>query len=103
MIRGDRLRERRLMFGMSQEELASHANTDQKRISKYENGQSDATGDTLEALAKALNTSTDWLLGLSADPNAQIEERGLALKERQAIAAWRRGDVAEAVKIIVNG
>jgi transcriptional regulator with XRE-family HTH domain len=102
MIRGDRLRFRRLQMRLSQEEIAQRANTDQKRISVYETGKSDATGETVASLARVLEVSADWLLGLTDDPipcnNAELDAT-----ERRAILAWRRGDKTEAVKIIVNG
>ena len=90
-------------MNLSQEQLAEIAHTDQKRISKYEHSQSDATGDTLAALATALGTSTDYLLGLTDDPTPNFQDNDLAPKERKTITAWRLGYLAEAAKIILNG
>jgi len=103
MIRGDRVRERRILLNLTQEELAAKARTDQKRISKYEKGQSDATGDTLAGLAQALETSTDWLLGLTDDPTPKFQSNELSPIEQKVIAAMRRGDRMAAVAIISSG
>jgi transcriptional regulator with XRE-family HTH domain len=50
---------------MSQEELAQLLNTTQSQVSRYENGENDPTSEVLAALARALDVSADWLLGLT--------------------------------------
>ena len=102
-LRGNRVRQRRTEMHLSQADLGERIGTDQNRISRYERGESDATGETLAALAKILETSVDWLLGLTDDPTPAIERNDLSQNERAAIAAWRRGDRAEAAKVILNG
>ncbi|MCE7947231.1 MAG: XRE family transcriptional regulator [Chloroflexi bacterium CFX4] len=97
-MRGDRIRDRRIQLGLSQEDLAEMIKADQKRISKYENAQSGVTSDTLTALARALKTSADYLLGLTDDPEPPDDE--LKIEEHQALNAWRRGDKIEAIRII---
>lgn len=68
MITGQRIKERRMLLGMTQEELADLVHTTQKQISRYESGMNDPKGQTIVALACALHTSADYLLGLSDDP-----------------------------------
>jgi transcriptional regulator with XRE-family HTH domain len=95
-----RIRERRKALGLNQEELAAMLNITQSQISRYERGDNDPTADILIALSRVLHTSSDYLLGLTDDPAPQASE--LSPEERNAIAAWRRGDIAEAVRTIVN-
>lgn len=100
MLRGDRVKHRRLQLGLTQEELATRANTDQRRISKYENEQSGASGEKLGDLARALETTTDYLLGLVDDPKGTLQESDLTPEEREILSAIRAGvwdDVLELV------
>lgn len=69
---GQRIRERRKSLHISQQELAARLHTDQKQISKYENDRNDPSASVIAQLAKELNTSSDWLLGLTS-----ISERPL--------------------------
>ena len=102
MVRGERIKYLRTIQQISQTDLALAVGTNQARISKYENGESDANGDTVAALARSLNTTTDYLLGLTDDPSLHIESDGLNEIERAAIAARRRGDFAEAARLILS-
>jgi transcriptional regulator with XRE-family HTH domain len=60
-----RLLERRNQLNVSQFELAELSDLSQSQISRYELGTNEPTADALIALAKALNVSTDYLLGLT--------------------------------------
>jgi len=64
-IQAARIALRRKQLSMNQEDLASMIGTSQKQVSKYENGVNDPTGDVLANMAKALETTSDWLLGLT--------------------------------------
>lgn len=57
--------EERKKLGLSQEELAEKIGVSQKSISKYECGTRRPTYETLTAMAKLFNVSTDYLLGTS--------------------------------------
>ena len=97
-----RLRERRKVLKLNQEELAALLNITQSQISRYERGENEPSGEQLVALAHILNTSTDYLLGMTDDPNPP-QSTDLVPRESQAINAWRRGDITEAIRIIVGG
>lgn len=60
---GVKIRDRRIQLGISQEELAGIVGTNQKQISRYENGQNDPTAEVLATIARALKTTPDWLMG----------------------------------------
>jgi transcriptional regulator with XRE-family HTH domain len=99
----ERIKKRRTQLKMSQERLADLVGTSQKQISRYETGENDPTGDVLASLARAMKTSTDWLVGLTDDPTIPGEHDELSPDERQIISALRRGDRMEAARIILNG
>jgi len=101
-ILGQRIHDRRIELGLSQEELAGRIGTNQRQISYYETSKNDPTGRVLKALARALSTSADWLLGLS-DSAEPTSVNDLDRTEREIIMARRSGRPLEAVKIIVNG
>jgi transcriptional regulator with XRE-family HTH domain len=61
----ERILEARKYRRLSQEQLAELADLNRVMISKYETGATVPTLQTLTKLANALNTTTDYLLGLS--------------------------------------
>lgn len=83
---GDRIRESREQLGMNQTQLAEavgridpNASVRQSQISNIEKGVSYPTAPGLRALAIALETSTDYLLGLTENQlSAQDVEEELA-------------------------
>jgi len=90
-VQGTRIYQRRRALEMSQEELAELVGTSQKQISKYEHGVNDATGDVLASLARALETTTDYLLGLTDDPSRQMRTSGdLNDDEKQLLEIFRQ-------------
>ena len=97
----DRIRTRRKDLGLSQEDLAFYLKTNQRQVSRYETGENDPTGDVLIQLARALDTTTDWLLGLSDERQRPLDRTtDLEADERNIIAALRRGKPFEAIQII---
>lgn len=65
---GERVRRRRMALGLSQTEFAKQAGIPVPRLSNIEHGHQSIYIERLAALAKALNVSTDYLLGFSDDP-----------------------------------
>ncbi|MBR5948347.1 MAG: helix-turn-helix transcriptional regulator [Clostridia bacterium] len=61
---GKRLKIALEMRGMKQSELAEKAHIDKTLITAYIKGRYKAKADKLYALAKALNVSEAWLMGL---------------------------------------
>ena len=101
-MRGERLRQMREMRGYTQEELSHLLGFGDKEIWRYENSKSEPSGDKVAEIAKYLNTTTDYLLGLSDDPTNQLRHSDLSVIERRAISSWRLGDKLEAIKAIVG-
>lgn len=88
-LRGDRLKKRRKALGYSQDDLAERVGTSQGQIWLYESGRGNPTADMLISLAKALDTSTDYLLGLTDTPDAAITETRLSEDEIAVLRAYR--------------
>ena len=64
----ERLKKLRESKGYSQKELGTISGVDASLISRYEQGERTPTVDNLTSLAKALETTTDYLLGLTDNP-----------------------------------
>ncbi|KYH31535.1 MAG: helix-turn-helix domain-containing protein [Moorella sp. (in: firmicutes)] len=60
---GKRIKELREKIGLTQEELAERVQISRSALANYESGYREPKGDILVRFAKALNTSTDFLLG----------------------------------------
>src|SRR5258708_30697949 len=96
-----RIRDRRKALGMSQDDLAERAGTNQGQISRYENDESIPLADVLEAIARGLDCSADWLLGLSDNVNLAVSNEGeLDALEREAIHALRASALDKRQKIV---
>lgn len=91
-IVGERIRERRKNQQMNQQDLSERTGLTQSQISRYENGDNEPTGDALVALADALNTTTDWLLGRPNMLGDVQNELSLGEDERQLIELLRATD-----------
>ncbi|MBO9655839.1 MAG: helix-turn-helix transcriptional regulator [Agrobacterium tumefaciens] len=59
------VKEKRVALGISQEELAMRIEADQAYVSRVEAGQINATLETVEQIASALNADVAELLKLS--------------------------------------
>jgi transcriptional regulator with XRE-family HTH domain len=100
-LRGDRLRQLREKQGFSREKLAELLQIGTNPIYQYETEKSDPSSTIVAKIAQLFCVSTDYLFGLTDDPSPKIEGE-LSPKEAAAIAAWRRGERLEAVKVIAT-
>lgn len=76
--------------GISQKWLADAANTKEATISRYINGKNNpAVLDILPNIAKSLNVSTDYLLGLS---NVSSTKDTMSQDERMLVACYRKAN-----------
>lgn len=100
-MRGERLKGLREDRGLTQEELAAHIGISEPQIWRYEKGDSEPRADTILKLAVFFGVSTDYLLGNSDFPGMLVEGE-LSPRESAVLAAMRRGDNYQAVKVIVN-
>ncbi len=101
-LQPDRLKQRRRALRLSQEQLAELTGVNQPQVSRWELGENDITGETLAALARALGTTSDWLLGLSDNPFQVIpSETSLDAQEADLITFFRRVQPAQRRIVLV--
>ena len=77
MLLSQRLKELRAAKGLSQAALADILGRTQQAIGKWEVGRSEPDGATLLKLAAYFNVTTDYLLGLSDQPQGTGFQKGL--------------------------
>lgn len=65
-----RLKQARDLRGFTQQNMADTLNTGLRNYQKYEQGERRPTYESLVVLAKKLNVTTDWLLGLTDEAPA---------------------------------
>src|SRR5262249_20117344 len=99
MLNSDRLRALRLENRYTHEGLAERLDVGIRMIARYESGQTDPTGDILARMADVFNVSTDYLLGRTDDPAPCIQSGKLNPTEAKVIAALRRGEPLEAIRV----
>lgn len=98
-----RLKTLRQAANLTQEKLSELTGLSQKQISRWESGEREPGANDLIQLAQALNTSTDFLVGLTDDPSPATANSGeLSELERDLLAAVRRGDLAAALRKILD-
>lgn len=84
---GKRLRETRLIRGMTQEELAEILNVNKQHISRMERGVTACSIDLLIELSCHLQVSTDYLLmGKEPDTGRQKEQLLEVITKLSAVA-----------------
>lgn len=99
-MHGERLKELRLNLRLTQDDIADAVGTTRKTVFSWEKGAI-PNGEFLAKLAKALNTSADFLLGLTDDPRPLHEmHRDLSPAEWEIIHSLRDGDWKNALRLI---
>jgi len=78
---GKRLKDIRINLGFRQEDFAD-IGIQQSQISKYENNKQEPTPDTMASIAKKLNITTDYLLGITDNPNEKLSLDTMSDDER---------------------
>ena len=99
-LQGARLRELRERLGYSQQDLAEKVETALQQIYRWESSKTDPSGDFITRLAKALDTTTDYLLGLDDDPTGRRREEDLTPDERRLLVAYRTGRIYELLRLL---
>jgi transcriptional regulator with XRE-family HTH domain len=98
-ILGNRIASRREHLKLTQDALGTMIGKDQRQVWRYESGRHQPNAEMLLLLARALETTTDYLLGKS-DTVQAVTDQDLTEDERRVIEAWRHGDRMEAIRII---
>lgn len=86
----ERIKNKRLEFHMTQEELASRLGLQKSVIAKYENGRiSNIKRSTIQKMAEIFECSPVWLMGLDATPETSEEAIKSAKEDAQLVAKYR--------------
>ncbi len=72
-----RIREVRKEKGISQTKIAKKIGMEQTQYSRYERGENEIKVNVLIEICKALNVSSDYILGLSDNPIAKWNKNTL--------------------------
>lgn len=101
-MRKDRLREIMGRRNLNVAALAELSGTAERTLWRLLEEDKGTTDETAARLARALETSLDYLLGLSDDPTPHMRLDNMSEEEKQVLAAMRRGDDKAAIRILVN-
>jgi len=96
-----RLKEIMRRRGKNSTELADIIGISERNMRRIVAGGT-TSDESVAALAKALEVSADYLLGLSDDPTPHLRVDNMSEDERAVVAAMRRGDDKTVMKIIAN-
>lgn len=100
-MRGDRLKALRESAHISQEDLAERLGVSEIQVYRHENGVAEPRADIVVKYAECFNVSTDFLLGVSDEPG-MFYKGDLTGLEKRVVAALRRGEAMEAIKMIAS-
>jgi transcriptional regulator with XRE-family HTH domain len=81
--------------------LAERLDLGIRQIHRYERGLSDPAGDVVARIARELNVTTDYLLGLSDDPAPCASRLDLTPTEELLLDAFRRQRFDQAMQILL--
>lgn len=89
-LRGERIKRLRMDMGMTQADMVEKLQklvgaVNQSHLSQVERGERGLAPETLAAVAVVLETSTDYLVGLTDDPTPQgnMEEQVILVERNQ--------------------
>lgn len=99
-MRIERLRNVMENKGHTASSLAEVIGRSERTIRRIIAEDGNTSDDTVILIAQALDVSSDYLLGLSDDPTPRMRVDNLSENERAVLAALRRGEKLEAIKII---
>lgn len=71
-IIGNRIKEKRISIGKTQEELGQLVHVKKQTISKWENGINVPDADTLKILSDILDCTVDYLVGKTDNSNSKV-------------------------------
>ncbi len=94
---GDRLKQLRKARRYSQADMGKALGISQQMVAKWEQGDVEVTSDTLTRLARLLDCTTDWLLGLVENPEEHLTLRDLSADEWKLLDLYRRGALPQLI------
>jgi transcriptional regulator with XRE-family HTH domain len=100
VFRGDRLRIARDNNKLTQDDLARDLGFGETQVNKYENNKNDPSAEVIVRLAKRLNVSADWLLGLTNDPHGRADS--ISPEAERFITAVEAGDFTKIIEMALD-
>ncbi len=101
-LRAERLKQLRKLRGYTQQDLAKALHIAQQQVTRWESGANDPSADTLERIAKVLECTADWLLGLVDEPTQRLQARELTPDEEQLLDLYRQRKLPQMITRLVN-
>lgn len=98
----ENMKKRREQLGFSQVDVASAAGIDKGTYYRIEKTGAETTVSVFELIAKKLESSTDYLLGLTDAPDKTLKEQGVSADERILLAKVRSGEMKEAANAALD-
>lgn len=86
---GERIELRREQLRMSRQDLSDRTYIDVKQLWRYEKGKNSPTASVITVIAKELDVSTDWLLGMSDEVKPIHSSDDLSDEEMQLLNIYR--------------
>ena len=62
MSPGERIKKRRIELGLSQRKLGQRCNISGSAVAQWESGQTNLSSDSLMQVAKAMETTPEWIM-----------------------------------------
>lgn len=78
----ERVSELMRRYKLTQKDLAAKAGVTESAMSYYVKGERTPRSDVLTRMAKALNTTTDYLLGATLDSSPNLDQNDLQYLQR---------------------
>ena len=97
-----RLKELRERGGHSQESFGELLGVSKAQVYRWEKGDNEPSGESVANIARTLDVTTDYLLGLVDDTRSHITEEGLSPQKRRLLMAARSGDLAEILETALS-
>jgi transcriptional regulator with XRE-family HTH domain len=98
----ERFRQIREIRGFSKRKLSQLTGISEMQLIRYEAGTNDPSNENLKLLASALGVTTDYLLGISNNPNGNFSDDELSSAEQQMVMTFRREGWAGVLKMGVH-
>jgi transcriptional regulator with XRE-family HTH domain len=87
----ERFRQVRELRGLSKRQLSKASGVGEMQLGRYESGENDPSAQNLKQIAKALQVSADYLLGITDDPQGHFGDSVILNETELAIlVAYRR-------------
>ena len=97
---GDRISEQLEKYGLTQRELAEQVNVTEVSMSRYIKGDRVPRGPIIANIAKALHTTTDYLLGKESDEDPETmyyQTQRVIARNAKSWSAKQKADLVNAI------